>query len=216
MLLSELNRMRMMKATLAYLLNTPVAILTLLPILGSLATAMEALVNAMIAAQQTQGSIAVGAGSTKAAKKVVLLNAASSVGKALLSFANSTNDTDLAKLMTDMLKDFDKVADATFIMRCTTIHSNGVLSVGSLAPYGITAAVLTALSLTIIDYKGQEISVRTRIVQKANATSTIAVLQREVTALLKKPGRRSPGPGCSSRSRSAREWRQTHQLGPRS
>ena len=76
MLLSEINRMRMMKAVLAYLKNTPAAILLLLPILTSLTSAMEALVNAMLAAEQTQGTVANGAGATKAASKLVLFNAA--------------------------------------------------------------------------------------------------------------------------------------------
>ncbi len=186
MKLSEINRMRMFKAVFAYLKSTPDAILILLPILTSLTTAMEAIVNAMLAAEQTQGTVAVGAGSTKAAKKLVLFNAASSVGKALLSFANSINDTDLAKLMNDMLELLDRKADATFIMRCKTIHEKGVANVGSLAPYGVSDAVLTALNLTISNYEGQEQSVRNRVVARANATSAIATLQRELTALLKK------------------------------
>ena len=185
MLLSEINRMRMMKAVLAYLKNTPGSILLLLPILTNLTSAMEALVNAMLAAEQTQGTVANGAGATKAARKLVLFNAATSVGRALLSFANSTNDTDFAKLMTDMLKELDRKADATFIMRCKTIQEKGVAHVGSLAPYGISNAVLTALDLTITNYEGQEQSVRNRIVQRTNATSAIATLQREITALLK-------------------------------
>ena len=186
MLLSEINRMRMMKAVLAYLKNTPAAILLLLPILTSLTSAMEALVNAMLAAEQTQGTVANGAGATKAARKLVLFNAAASVGRALLSFANSTNDTDLVKLMTEMLELLDRKADATFIMRCKTIHEKGVANVGSLAPYGVSDAVLTALDLTITNYEGQEQSVRNRVVARANATSAIATLQREITALLKK------------------------------
>ena len=166
--------------------ETPAAILILLPVLTNLTSAMEALVNAMLAAEQTQGTVAIGAGSTKSAKKLVLFNAASSVGKALLSFANSTNDTDLVKLMTEMLELLDRKADATFIMRCKTIHEKGVANVGSLAPYGVSDAVLTALDLTITNYEGQEQSVRNRVVARANATSAIATLQREITALLKK------------------------------
>jgi hypothetical protein len=176
----------MMKAVLAYLKETPASILLLLPILSSLTSALEALVNAMLAAEQTQGTVANGAGATKAAKKLVLFNAASSVGKALLSFANSKNDTDLAKLMTDMLELLDRKADATFIMRCKTVYEKGVTNVASLAPYGISDAVLNALDLTITNYEGQEQSVRNRVVQRANATSAIATLQRETTALLKK------------------------------
>lgn len=185
MLLTEINRMRMMKAVLAYLKNSPAAILLLLPVLTTLTAAMEVLVNAMLAAESTQGTVANGAGATKADKKLALFNSAASVAKALLSYANSVNDTDLSKLMTDMLKEMDRKADATFIMRCKAIHEKGVANVASLAPYGISAAVLTALDLTITNYSGQEQSVRNRIVDKKNATSTIAKLQREVTALLK-------------------------------
>jgi hypothetical protein len=175
----------MFKATLSYLKNSPASILVLLPILTTLTTAMEAFINAMLAAEQTQGTVAVGAGTTKSAKRTVLFNAAASVGRALLSFANSTNNTDLADLMTTMLKELDRKADATFIMNCKAIHEKGVSNVGSLLPYGISNAVLTALDLTISNYEGQEESVRNRIVQRANATSAIATLQREVTALLK-------------------------------
>lgn len=161
----------MFKAVVSYLQNTPAAILLLLPVLSSLTTALEALVNAMLAAEQTQGTVANGAGTTKAAKKLVLFNAAASVGRVLLSFANSTGNTDLATLMTDMLKEMDKKAGATFIMRCKAIHEKGVENVGSLVPYGISDAVLTALELTITNYESQEQSVRNRVVERTNATN---------------------------------------------
>ena len=154
--------MRMMKAVLAYLKNSPAALLLLLPILSNLTSALEALINAMISAEQTQGTVAIGAGSTKSEKRLALFNTASSVGKALLSFANGKNDNDLSKLMTDMLNLLDRQADATFIMRCKTIHDSGVTYVGSLLPYGISNAVLTALDLSITSYSGQEASVRNR------------------------------------------------------
>jgi|GEM_PF-6450784 len=183
---SEINRLRMFKAVLAFVKQSPTAILVLLPVLNLLMPALEALVNAMIAAEQTQGTVAVGAGSNKTAKKLVLLNAATSVGKALYSYANSKEDSVLGKLMQEMLEEMDKKADATFIMRCMTIHEKGVEHVGQLGPYGISDAVLTALELTINNYKGQEENVRNRIVERAYATTNIAVLQKETTELLKK------------------------------
>jgi hypothetical protein len=96
-----------------------------LPVLTILTDAFEALINAMLAAEQVQETVATGAGATKAQKKKVLFAAASSVGKALLSFANVANNTELIALMTQLLKDLDKRADATFIMRCTAIHEKG-------------------------------------------------------------------------------------------
>lgn len=178
--------MRMMKATLAYLTATPDGIKVLIPVLSSLTPAMQALMTAMLAAEQVQGTVAVGAGANKADKKDVLFSVAQPTGKAVLSFANSSGDVQLATLMSETLFELDRKADSTFIMRCKAIRDAANANVAELEPYGITPGIVTALSLAITAFENVESSVRNRIVQRANATTTIAVLQRETTSLLKK------------------------------
>lgn len=186
MTLREINRQRMFTALLFCLKNVPGAVLLLLPVLSILTDAFEALINAMLAAEQVQGTVTEGVGATKAEKKLVLFKTASSIGKGLLSYANGAGDTTLSGLITSMLKDLDKIADATFVMQCNTIHEQGVAKVASLAPWGISATVLTAFDLAIEDYSNQGDTLRNKVIQRANATSTIAALHKEATSLLKK------------------------------
>lgn len=181
------NRTQMNKATLLFLKNCPPAILLIIPILGIFTTALEVIVNAILAADETQATVANDAGQERLVKKNGVMKMAQSIGRAIMSFAANSGNNDLENLMNSMLKKMEEKADLVFIQRCTTILGAASDNSGALTPYGVTAEVITAYTLLLNNYKQKEStsSVRNKISEQADATETIPRLLKDSGKLLK-------------------------------
>jgi hypothetical protein len=182
----QTNRFRMVQAVLNYLKNSPPAVLILIPLLSTLTTALETIVNAILAAEQTQSSVAVGAGTAKEAKKNALLSIANSIGRAVMSFAANTGNDTLDALMKQMMDRLDRIADAAFINNCKVIHEKAEENVASLGPVGVTQAVIDSLKDSITDYENLGSELRNKVSERGDATKAISRLLNEAMRLLKR------------------------------
>jgi hypothetical protein len=182
------NRTQSAQTTLAYLLNSPPDVLLRIPILSTFISSLEHIVNSILAADQVQTNVAKGAGPAREAKKKVLLRMAQSIGRAIMSFAATSENVTLENKMKAILLELEEKSDFVFRQRCSSILEQATANAGALTPYGVTSAAILIYTDTLNNYKNNEstVAVRELIIKRANATKAIQDLLSQAFTLMKR------------------------------
>lgn len=181
--LNQINKFRMMGTTGLYLEATPASIITKRPAIATVTVKLADLNNKIKDANDLQESAATGEGKLKSEKHYDLFIDASSIAKGIYAYASSVGNTVLAAQMKKDLKRLDQISDTTFLQRCRSIHDNGVANVASLAPFGVTAPLLTALKSDTDAYEILANDLRNKVGIQTSSTKAIKQYMKDATAL---------------------------------
>jgi hypothetical protein len=122
----------------------------------------------------------------KQIKKGLMVDKALFIQNRLLSYANVTNNVELAASVHYSKTKMKNARDTDIVSICNVILSKATANATAIATYGVTAAMITELQTAITTYTGvmaKPISVKS---QTKNATENLARLFKEADDILKK------------------------------
>jgi len=122
----------------------------------------------------------------KQIKKELMLDKTLFIQNRLLSYANVTNNVELAASVSYSKTKMKSARDTDIIGICNVILSRANANATAIATYGVTAAMITELQAAITTYSGVMAKPITAKSQTKNATENLAKLFKEVDDILKK------------------------------
>jgi len=128
---------------------------------------------------QTQTATSTGITADKAQLRAAMAQAALEVADATHAYARKVKNNDLAARTKAALTTFTQGRDTTAADRARIVHAAATSVVASLAPYGVTAAKLTALAAKIDAYAASLSKPRDAVASSSTATK---LLKAEFTA----------------------------------
>lgn len=116
--------------------------------------------------------------------KTDLINKAFVIAAACCSYAAATSKPELFSKCNLTKSDFIHYKEAELIGVCTNIFTDANANVAALAPYGVTAAILTSFQTNITAFSGVTRNPVTAIAKRTTATAEIARLLPEIIQLV--------------------------------
>lgn len=133
-----------------------------------------------------QQGIITGIATDKKDLKVTMIDATAAVAGNVKALASQTNNNELFDAVNYSHSDLMKVRDENIADICQTIHNHANTHLVALAPFGITAPVLTALQLAITAYVVKVQAPGGAKIAKKTATANLRILFKDTDKLLDK------------------------------
>ena len=137
------NKKRMYDTVLEYLQANPV-IVALLAGLGLSVTAFATIITAIASEMVKIDADYNGITINKATARKLLQESTSSIGNAIMAYANTINDDELFASVNKVFSALEKLTEQELIDVCKKIHDIGVEQVANLGTWGITDAILAS------------------------------------------------------------------------
>lgn len=147
--------------------------------------AFSSKIAAISTASQQQQTINTGIATDKKLLKISLINIAAPVAAAVIAYASQTNNNELLNAVNFTQSQLAGTRDDMLGDRCQIIHTKANANLLALAPYGITAPVLTTLQTAITTYTAKVPAPTTAKQSKKTATINIRNLFKETDVILK-------------------------------
>ena len=177
------NKLSMYDTVMLVLLANA-AIVALRPALLAAQTALKGIILAIRAADQKQQSAITGVTQDKAVLRLLLVDQVFSVASALKAFAAFGDNNTLFEAANFSVTDLRRLSDEILPQTAQNIHDLANTNIASLADYGVTAAVLTALQTSIDDYKDIISNPRKAISERKTQTDLLPELFKESDDLM--------------------------------
>ena len=147
--------------------------------------AFSAKITAISTASQQQQAIITGIATDKKVLKTSLIDITAPVAAAVIAYASQTNNNELLDAVNFTRSQLLATRDDMLADRCQIIHTKATANLVALAPYGITAPVLTTLQTTITAYNAKVPAPGTAKQSKKTATINLRNLFKETDTILK-------------------------------
>ena len=121
----------------------------------------------------------------KTVAKKNLSQSATDIAALVFAYASSINNNTLKQQVNYAYSDFFRLKDDLVAPTAKNIHSAATANLAALAPFGVTAAMLTALQTTIDAYSTSVPTPRNAKAIKATYTANIKQLIKETDSILK-------------------------------
>lgn len=177
-------KLNMFRATQKHC-NDNAAIVATVPAFATTLTAFNSKVSAIISTAQQEDLVIKGITVDKAAAKKTLCQLAADVAAPIFAFASAGGDNKLKEQVNFSFSDLFKTKDDVLAPRCQNIKDAGTANLAALAPYGLTAASLTALQTTIDSYQVKVPTPRNSAAQKKTIRENLKKLIAEASTVLK-------------------------------
>lgn len=148
-------------------------------------TTLKAKIAAISSASEQQKTVTLGATPDKNFTREALRTTTVTNAGLLFAYAVSTNDIILQELSRLTYTDLKELKDDELAERAQTIHDNANTHIASLAPFGITAAVLTSYQTLIDSYEVKAPIPRAKTSEQVALTEQVKTLIKETDSLLK-------------------------------
>ena len=158
-------KLNMFRATQKHC-NDNAAIVAAVPAFATTLTAFNSKVSAIISTAQQEDLVIKGITVDKAVAKKILCQLAADVAAPIFAFASAGANNTLKQEVNFSFSDLLKTKDDILAPRCQNIKDVGTANLAALAPYGLTAASLTALQTTIDGYQAKVPTPRNSAAQK--------------------------------------------------
>jgi hypothetical protein len=133
----------------------------------------------IVALTQQEDLASKGIAVDKGEAKKILCKLTADIAAPIFAYASSTSNNKLKEQVNYSYSDLLKTKDDQMAPRCQNIYDLATENLAALAPFGITAVILTTLKETIADYKDKVPTPRNAATQKA----TIRENQKKLFAL---------------------------------
>ena len=161
------------------------AIVATLPAFATTLTAFNAKISAIISTAQQEDLVTKGITVDKAEAKKTLCRLAADIAAPIFAFASAGSNNQLKQEVNFSFSDLLKTKDDILAPRCQNIKDVGTANLAALAPYGLTAANLTALQTTIDGYQAKVPTPRNSAAQKKTIRENLKKLIQETDTVLK-------------------------------
>lgn len=148
-------------------------------------TAFNAKVSSIISTATSESQVITGVAIDKTVLKKNLCQSAADMAALVYAFASSTNNNTLKQEVNYAYTDFFRLKDDLVAPTAQNIHNAATANLAALAPFGITAAMLSALQTTITNYSTSVPTPRNAKAIKATFTQNIKQLIKETDDILK-------------------------------
>lgn len=165
--------------------NDNMVIVTTVPAFETAFTSFNANVSAIISTAQQEDLVTKGVTIDKSESKKSLCQLAADVAAPIFAFASSSNDNTLKQEVNFSFSDLFKTKDDQLAPRCQNIHDAGTTNLAALAPFGITAAILTSLQDAIDSYQAKVPTPCNAAAQKKTIRENLKSLIKETDKILK-------------------------------
>ncbi len=161
------------------------AIVATVPAFQTAFTAYNVKISAIIAAAQQEDLATKGITIDKADSKKSLCRLATDIASLIFAFASANTNKTLQQEVNFSYSDLLKTKDDILGPRCQNIKDLGTVNLIALAPYGLTAASLTALQTEINVYQQKVPTPRNSAAQKKTIRENLKNLIKETDSILK-------------------------------
>ncbi len=181
---SQENKLSMNRAT-ETVLNNNNSIWSANTLFDTVKTAFSDKIADLVNARQRQLEINTGIAVDKKVLKNLLITQAGSIGAKLVIFAEDTNNNELLDEVNLSHSKLDKSRDEVVAGLCQNIHDHADDNIALLAPYGITAGMLTTFQSAITLYSAKAPQPRVAAAAKKAVTAQIVTLTKDIDKVLK-------------------------------
>ena len=177
-------KLNMFRATQKHCNDNP-AIVATVPAFATTLTAFNSKVSAIISTAQQEDLVTKGIAVDKSVAKKTLCQLAADVAAPIFAFASASANNTLKQEVNFSFSDLFKTKDDILAPRCQNFKDLGTANLAALAPYGLTAASLTALQTTIDGYQAKVPTPRNSSAQKKTIRENLKKLIAEAGTVLK-------------------------------
>lgn len=153
--------------------------------LGTASTNLKAKIAAISSASEQQKTVTTGVTPDKNFTRETLRTTTVTNAGLLYAYAVSVNDIILQEIARLSYSDLRVLKDDELAERAQTIHDNANNHIASLAPFGITPAVLTSYQTLIDSYEAKAPAPRAKKSEQVALTEQVKTLISETDSLLK-------------------------------
>ena len=178
------SKLNMYRATQKHC-NDNAAIVATVPAFATTLTAFNSKVSAIISTAQQEDLVTKGITVDKSVAKKTLCQLATDIAAPIFAFASASSNNTLKQEVNFSFSDLLKTKDDILAPRCQNIKDLGTANLAALAPYGLTAASLTALQTTIDGYQVKVPTPRNSAAQKKTIRENLKKLIKEADTVLK-------------------------------
>lgn len=158
------------------------AITATLPSFSSYFTLIQTTNTQLQATFVLQGANKSGSTTAKKQLRETMISQAIDISRRMIAYATNVNNSALLSLIDYNQSDLKKMSDQKAVSICQIIRDNANTNVTALAPYGITAAIITTLQTSITNFSAAIPKSRVNVTSTANSTKTIATLIKTLVA----------------------------------
>jgi hypothetical protein len=179
------NKKRMYDTVLEYLQANPVIIALLAGLnlsVTAFATIIAAIATEMVKINADYNGITL----NKATARQMLEQSTSSIGNAIMAYANTIDDNELYVSVDKVFSKLEKLTEQELIDVCKNIHDIGVEQVANLAPWGITIAILDSQKSNWDAYKALKDKKRQKQTSQSTSQTVAKGLFKQADKLLKR------------------------------
>jgi hypothetical protein len=177
-------KLNMYNAVIAYC-DESTGITETIPAFDTTLTAFKAEINAIETTAQLEAQIITGIAINKADLKKSLCNSAEGLAAALFAYATAEEDPVLQEKANYSFSDLFKLKDDELTFFVQNLHNDASAIVASLAPYGVTAATLSALEDLIEEYGDSVSAPRNAAALRKTYVAQLVTLFKECDTILK-------------------------------
>jgi hypothetical protein len=184
MLKTQEAKLNMYNAVIAYS-DASTAITAAVAAYATTLTALKAKQAAIVTTAQGEEQVISGITVNKSDLKKTSCNSATTVAAAGFAYATSISDAVLQAKFNYAYSDLFRLKDDELPLILQNIHDEANTVVASLAPFGVTAGVLTSLQTAIDNYTAKVSAPRNAVAQRKSYKAQLVTLFKETDALLK-------------------------------
>ena len=147
--------------------------------------AFTAKISNIISTATSESQVITGIATDKTVLKKNLCQSATDIAALIFAYASSINNNTLKQEVNYAYSDFFRLKDDLLAPTAKNIHNAATANLPALAPFGVTAAMLSALQTTINAYSTSVPTPRNAKAIKATYTANIKQLIKETDSILK-------------------------------
>lgn len=178
------SKLNMFRATQKHCNDNPTIVATI-PAFQTAVGKLNTTIASIVATAQQEDLITKGITIDKAEAKKTLCQLAADIAAPIVAFASTTKNNKLSKEVNFTHSDLIRTKDDQLAPRCKNIADAAQANLAALNAYGISAATVTALQNTIINYQAKVPDPRNAAAQKATIRTNLKNLIKEADQILK-------------------------------
>ena len=177
-------KLNMYRAVAKHCNNNP-AIIAAIPAFQTAITSLNTNIASILNAAQLEIQVISGITADKAQHKETLAQQASNIANAVFAYASSIANNTLKEQVKFSARKLLRIKDDLIVPTCLNIHEAANTNLAALAPYGITAAVLTSFNTAVTNYTAAISSPRNAVSLRTAYVKDLSNLFAKTDKLLK-------------------------------
>lgn len=177
-------RLNMLRAVAKHCNDNPVIVATV-PAFQTASTALNTTISSILSAVQMESQVITGITISKSENRKALCQQAADIAASVFAYAASVNDNPLKQQANYSFSDLTRIKDDLLAPVCTNIRDAASANLAVLAPFGITAALLTSFTSAINNFTASVPAPRNAVSQRKAQAEEIKKMMKDADTILK-------------------------------